>query len=56
MIRGCPSISTTGIAGDSTVRKYGSRPASRAARSNARVVAANLCEDVDGSWHIGWVG
>ena len=35
MIRGAPSISTTGIAGDSTVRKYGIRSASRAARSSS---------------------
>ncbi len=33
MIRGAPSISTSGMAGDSTVRKYGSMSASRAARS-----------------------
>ena len=33
MIRSAPSISTTGPAGDSSVRKYGSRSASRAALS-----------------------
>ncbi len=35
MIRGAPSISTTGRAGPSTVRKYGTMSASRAARSSA---------------------
>jgi hypothetical protein len=33
MTRSAPSISTTGAAADSSVRKYGSRSASRAARS-----------------------
>ena len=55
MIRGAPSISTSGIAGDSTVRKYGRVVFHLAggAQHLLAFVAANLGEDVDYGGHIG---
>src|SRR5215217_2741046 len=53
MMRSAPSISTTGAAGDSSVRKYGSRSASRAARSCSLRSCPRTFEDVDGGRHIG---
>ena len=57
MIRGAPSIWTTGIAGDSTSWKYGSRPASRAARISATRSWPRIFSKTSGAvGHIGWVG
>jgi len=47
MMRGCPSISTIGIAGDSIVRKYGQQVRlACCSQQLLALVTANLGEDV----------
>ena len=54
MMRSAPSISTTGPAGDSSRRKYGSDVSlARGAELLGAIVVAHLVEDVGGGPHVG---